>query len=79
MANGDDKIARDFFARDKEDQQAFLTQTWCNNCIAADLGMTNPEEYELNGVVYVEGKCARCGEKVVTEIADDDTDGEWED
>lgn len=74
-----EKIARDFYARDKEDQKAFMTQTWCNHCMAADIGMSEPNEYELNGVVFVEGKCLRCGETVVTEIADDDTEGEWED
>lgn len=74
-----ERIARDFYARDKEDQEAFLTQTWCNDCMAVDLGMKEPEEYELNGVVYIEGKCAKCGSQVTTEIADDDTDGEWED
>ncbi|MAD46407.1 MAG: hypothetical protein CMI02_19230 [Oceanospirillaceae bacterium] len=74
-----ERIERDFFARDKEDQQAFLTQTWCNQCMEADLGMVEPSEYEVNGVVFVEGKCARCGEPIVTEIADDSTDGDWDD
>lgn len=74
-----ERIERDFYARDEEDQQAFLSQTWCNNCMEADLGMVEPQEYELNGVVYVEGKCAKCGEPIVTEIADDSTDGDWGD
>ena len=73
------RIERDFFARDPEDQKAFLEQTWCNECMEADLGMTDPVEHELNGVVYVEGKCAKCGSVIMTEIADDETDGEWED
>ena len=72
-----ERVERDFFARDKEDQDAFLSQTWCNNCMEADLGMVEPQEYELNGVVFVEGKCKKCGEVVVTEIADDSTDGDW--
>ena len=74
-----ERIERDFFARDKDDQEAFLTQTWCNTCMEVDLGMKEPVEYELNGVVYVEGQCVKCGNSVVTEIADDDTDGDWGD
>ncbi|TNC92175.1 MAG: hypothetical protein CSH36_05895 [Thalassolituus sp.] len=74
-----ERIERDFYARDKDDQDAFLSQTWCNTCMEVDLGMKEPQEYELNGVVYIEGKCAKCGDLVTTEIADDDTDGEWED
>lgn len=74
-----ERIERDFYARDAEDQEAFLTQTWCNECGEADLGMTDPVEYEQDGVVLVEGKCKKCGTSILTEIADDDTDGEWED
>ena len=74
-----ERIERDFYARNKDDQDAFLSQTWCNTCMEVDLGMKEPQEYELNGVVYIEGKCAKCGDLVTTEIADDDTDGEWED
>ena len=74
-----ERIERDFYARDKDDQDAFLSQTWCNTCMEVDLGMKEPQEYELNGVVYIEGKCAKCGDLVPTEIADDATDGEWED
>ncbi|WP_028292754.1 hypothetical protein [Oceanobacter kriegii] len=74
-----ERIDRDFYARDKEDQEAFLSQTWCNDCMEVDLGMKEPQEYEFDGVVYIEGKCVKCGATVTTEIADDDTDGEWED
>jgi len=41
--------------------------------------MVVPVELGLSVVVYVEGKGARCGEPVTTEIADDETDGEWGD
>ena len=46
-----ERTERDFYARDKDDQEAFLTQTWCNECMAVDLGMKEPTEYEQNGVV----------------------------
>ncbi|MDF1762229.1 MAG: hypothetical protein P1U57_02370 [Oleibacter sp.] len=74
-----ERTERDFNARDTEDQQAFLTQTWCNECMAADLGMKEPVEYEQDGVIYIEGKCVKCNAPVCTEIADDDTDGDWGD
>lgn len=70
---------RDFFARTEEDRNDFLTQTWCNSCMAADLGMKEPQEYQLDGVIYIEGKCIKCDEPVVTEIADESTDGDWDD
>ena len=74
-----ERTERDFYARDKEDQEAFLTQTWCNDCMEVDLGMKDPVEYEMGGVVYIDGKGVKCGGTVTTEIADDDTDGEWDD
>ncbi|MCT7358520.1 MAG: hypothetical protein COB09_08815 [Thalassobium sp.] len=74
-----ERTERDFYARDKEDQDAFLSQTWCNNCMEADLGMVEPVEFEQEGVIFIEGKCAKCGESVTTEIADDSTDGDWDD
>lgn len=63
---------RDFSRRSTEEQQAFLNQTWCNQCMEADLGMNNPLEYEQDGVVIIEGQCNRCGEPIVTELTDED-------
>ena len=69
---------RDFFQRDEEEQKAFLEQTWCNTCQEMDLGMSEPKEYETDeGVIVIEGKCNKCGNAIVTEIADESTDGEW--
>ncbi len=68
----EERQPRDFYQRDPEEQQAFLDNTWCNQCLEMDLGMTDPEEYEFKGRVYIEGKCARCGQPVTTEIAEDD-------
>ncbi|MCW8887385.1 MAG: hypothetical protein OQK12_19340 [Motiliproteus sp.] len=66
------KEQQDFFSRPQEEQDAFLSQTWCNECMEADLGMTDPEEYILDGNRYVEGKCKRCGTSIVTELVDED-------
>lgn len=72
MSTDDQRTVRDFFARDEEEQQAFLLQTWCDNCQAADLGMHTPLEYLLDGTIFVEGTCNKCGEQVFTELTDDD-------
>jgi hypothetical protein len=77
--NEDEIVEHNFEERTEEDKEAFLTQTWCNACQAADLGMVEPKEYELNGAIIVEGKCKKCGEVSLTEVADESTDGEWED
>lgn len=72
-----EKIERDFYLRDPEEQAAFLEQTWCNNCQQVDLGMTDPKEYQTEELITIEGKCKKCGETVVTELAPDDGDEDW--
>jgi hypothetical protein len=38
-----------------------MTQnTWCDVCQQADLGLTEPVEYEEDGAIFVEGRCAKC-------------------
>ncbi len=66
------KKFRDFSLRDPEEQSDFLNTTWCNHCMEADLGMVDPVEYELEGRVFLEGKCRKCGSIVTTEIIEDD-------
>ncbi len=68
----DDRIERDFTARSEEEQQAFLQETWCDNCQQANLGMKNPREYLYKGVVFIEGDCLRCDNVVLTELTEDD-------
>ncbi|WP_027857065.1 hypothetical protein [Marinobacterium jannaschii] len=67
-----ERIERDFFQRDPEEQKAFLEQTWCDSCMEVNLGMEEPAEYELKNTVFIEGKCKRCGAVVLTEITEDD-------
>lgn len=67
-----EQISRDFFERDNAEQQEFLKYTWCNTCMEVDLGMKNPVEYELDGTIYIEGNCLKCGDTVTTEIQLDD-------
>jgi hypothetical protein len=70
--NVEERIEKDFFRRDQEDQQAFLQYTWCQKCMEVDLGMVEPCEYELGETTFIEGKCKKCGETVVTELQDED-------
>ena len=64
------RIPRDFFARDQFEQEWIYENTWCNACDAADIGLLSPIEYEEEGHIYVEGSCARCSGKVVTELTE---------
>ena len=62
------RVPRDFFARDQFDQESICENTWCDSCGQADIGLHNPVEYEENGRIFVEGACARCHGRIVTEI-----------
>ncbi|MGB0467651.1 MAG: hypothetical protein ACPGF7_09020 [Pontibacterium sp.] len=66
-----ERIERDFYARDAEEQVAFLEQTWCDHCQKENLGMVDPVEYEHKGIIYIEGNCQCCGEVVLTELTDE--------
>ncbi|WP_438465809.1 hypothetical protein [Marinomonas sp. PE14-40] len=66
------RVERDFSQRSAEEQQDFLSQTWCNNCMEVDLGMKNPKEYESESRVWIEGECLKCGEITITEIVEED-------
>ncbi|KJZ08866.1 hypothetical protein OA92_22715 [Marinomonas sp. SBI22] len=66
------RVERDFSLRSVEEQQDFLSQTWCNNCMEVDLGMKNPKEYESESRVWIEGECLKCGEMTITEIVEED-------
>ena len=66
------RTARDFAARTPEDQNELVRNTWCDPCQEADLGMLAPVEFEEDGAIYVEGRCARCGSSVITEVVDVD-------
>lgn len=70
--NEDSVVALDFFARDEEEQQDFLRQTWCNECMEMDLGMENPIEYSTSDRVWIEGECVKCSSKVITEIVEEE-------
>jgi len=67
-----ERIERDFNLRAEDDKNAFLEQTWCDACQEVNLGMIEPIEYEQNDTVFIEGKCAKCGGLIITELTDEE-------
>ncbi|MCP4594895.1 hypothetical protein [Neptuniibacter sp.] len=67
-----ERIERDFNARDEDEKKAFLEETWCDQCQEVNLGMVEPVEYELNEIIFIEGKCKKCGSIILTELTDDE-------
>ena len=63
-----DKVYKDFYNRPKDHQEYFTTNTWCNKCNKADLGLKNPLEYQQNGKTFIAGDCKLCGLEVISEI-----------
>ena len=59
---------RDFLSRDEDERDMLLSETWCHFCNESELGMTDPYEFEANGTIFLEGKCAECGNMIVSEI-----------
>lgn len=74
MSDVKERIPRNFYERDPEEQAAFLENTWCNRCQQVDLGMKDPVEYQFMDRIFIEGKCVVCGEPSITEVVEDDGD-----
>lgn len=72
MTEKDERKPRDFTARPAKEQQEFIDNTWCEHCLKENLGLVEPEEYELSGVIFIEGKCKQCAKIVVTELTDEE-------
>ena len=62
---------RQFSDRPEQEQAWFVEETWCEKCKKPDLGLTDPQEYEEDGRIFVEGKCRVCGSRVVSEILEE--------
>lgn len=58
----------DYSLRSPFERSYFEEDTWCDICQAADLGLVDPHEFEEDGRVFIEGKCRKCGNRVVSEI-----------
>ena len=66
------RIPHDFSSRPAAEREEMTKNTWCSHCDAPDLGLSDPIEYEEHGVRMVEGRCLRCGAKVVSTIHESD-------
>jgi hypothetical protein len=64
------KKERNFFSRSVSEQQLLIENTWCDQFGEADLGLIDPVEYEEHLKIYIEGKCPKCGTRVVSEITE---------
>ena len=62
------KTKRDFNIRDEEERDMLIAEMWCHRCQDFNLGLDEPQEFEGNGMIFLEGKCAQCGSTVVMEI-----------
>lgn len=62
------KVKLDFDQLSPLEQEWFLTETWCDSCDEADLGIVDPSYYREDGKEFIEGKCKKCGAVQVTEV-----------
>jgi ribosomal protein S27AE len=62
-------MANVFLTRTEEEQELMIADVWCGKCQEYSLGVDEPHEYAGNGVNFLEGKCAECGNTVVLEVA----------
>jgi hypothetical protein len=61
---------RDFMARTEDDRERLLSEMWCHRCMEVPDVIEEPQEFEGNGLVFLEGRCISCGATVVLEIAE---------
>ena len=53
---------------DVQQQRWLTTDTWCDRCNKADLGIVEPRLYHENDKKFVAGKCTVCGGECITEV-----------
>ncbi len=61
---------------DPIDKDWFITETWCDYCDEADLGIMEIKLYRENGKEFIEGKCKKCKNTVLTEVVIQQIKGE---
>lgn len=64
------KNKRDFSARTEDDREILISEVWCHRCQEYGLGLDEPQEFEGNGIIFLEGRCAACGVTVAAEIVE---------
>ena len=61
---------RDFMTRSEDDRDRLLSEMWCHRCMEVPATIEEPQEFEGNGLVFLEGRCISCGATLVLEIAE---------
>jgi len=65
----------EFSELDESDQEWFLSESWCDKCNKADLGLKEPVMYIENGQTYISGKCVVCGEPQTSQVITKNVNG----
>ena len=65
----------DFNCLPEFEKHWFLTETWCDLCNAADLGIKDPALYIENGTKFVSGKCIVCKTLCISSITEKEIGG----
>ena len=63
-------MKRNYLLRTPENRKWLESNTWCDFCNKADIGMKDVVEFEENGVIFVKGNCLRCGQSIHSTIED---------
>jgi hypothetical protein len=62
------RVERNFYERDLNEQEWITENNYCETCKKADTGLNFPTEYEFDGKIYVDGICKMCGTSCRIEI-----------
>ena len=62
------RTQRDFLDRPPGERDLLLHVSCCAYCEVSDFALLYPEEYELDGQVFLSGFCPRCDGECITEI-----------
>lgn len=65
---GGSRSKRDFSLRNEDDRERLLSEMWCHRCMEVPATIEEPQEFEGNGLVFLEGRCFNCGATLVLEI-----------
>lgn len=62
------RIPRYFFSRPREEQELLIRFSCCERCEIDSFELILPEEYEIDGEVFISGFCPLCDGECITEI-----------
>ena len=71
------KVSRKYLDFDVQDtilKEGLVSDTWCDKCSEADLGISSPVLFAESGRKFVEGKCLICKTACKMEIFEEELD-----